>query len=67
MINPAQYGKILTVTDGYLVCPVCRRNKRVMQIRPDTSGERVVAYCRQCKSELIIDIHEGQCFLSRSQ
>ena len=60
-------GKLLTVKDGYLVCPICRRNKRVMRINPDTVATRVVAYCRDCKTESIVDIDRGQCFESRGQ
>lgn len=39
---------MLTVRDGYLICPNCRRNKRLMKINPDTMAHRVVAFCREC-------------------
>ena len=58
---------MLTVRDGYLICPNCRRNKRLMKINPDTVAHRVVAFCRDCKTENIVDINRGQCFESRSQ
>lgn len=58
---------MLTVKDGYLVCPTCRRNKRLIQIQPDTKAERLRVYCRDCKTEHIVDIDRGQCFESRSQ
>lgn len=58
---------MLTVKDGYLVCPTCRRNKRLMKINPDTVATRVVAFCRDCKTENIVDIDKGQCYESRSQ
>lgn len=61
------HGKMLTVRDGYLVCPTCRRNKRLMRINQDTVATRVVAYCRDCKTEHIVDIDRGQCYESRSQ
>ena len=61
------HGKILTVRDGWLTCPVCRRNRHLMKIRPDTQGTRVIAYCRDCKTEHLIDIDRGQCYESRSQ
>lgn len=61
------HGKMLTVKDGYLVCPTCLRNRRVMKINPDTVARRAVAYCRDCKTEHIVDIDRGQCFESRSQ
>ena len=63
----AKHGKMLTVRDGYLECPNCRRNKRLMKINPDTVAHRVVVYCRDCKKENILDIDKGQCFESRSQ
>ena len=58
---------MLTVRNGYLVCPHCRRNKRVIQVPPDTKAERLRVYCRDCKTETIVDIDQGQCFESRSQ
>lgn len=60
-------GRMLTVKDGYLICPNCRRNKRLMKVNPDTRATRVVAFCRDCKTENIVDIDQGQCYESRSQ
>ena len=57
----------LTVTDGWLQCPVCRRNRRLMRVLPETEGQRILVYCRDCKTEIKIDIHAGQCFESRSR
>lgn len=56
---------MLTVRDGYLVCPTCRRNKRLMKINPDAAAERITVYCRDCKTEHKIDIENGRCFESR--
>lgn len=67
MQNSKKCGKILSVKDGYLECPVCHRNRRLKRIAPDELGERIVVYCRDCKSELRIDIREGQCYESRSR
>ena len=67
MQTTKKHGKILVVRDGCLVCPTCRRNKRLMKINPDTVATRVVAYCRDCKTEHIVDIDRGQCYESRSQ
>lgn len=61
------HGRMLAVKDGWLTCPNCRRNKRLMKINPDTVASRAVAYCRDCKTEHIVDIDRGQCFESRSQ
>ena len=62
-----KHGKILTVRDGFLVCPTCKRNRQVMRIPSYTSASRVIAYCRSCKTEHEIDIDKGQCYESRSQ
>ena len=67
MQSQSKHGRILTVKDGYLVCPNCRRNKRLMKVNADTVAIRVVAFCRDCKTENIVDIDQGQCYESRSQ
>ena len=57
----------MTVRDGYLVCPHCGRNRRLIRVRPDTRAEGLQVYCRDCKTETIVDIEKGQCFESRSR
>lgn len=57
---------MLAVKDGYLECPICHRN-RLKRVAPDESGERILIFCRYCKSEIRIDIDQGQCFESRSR
>lgn len=59
--------KMLTVRSGWLECPSCRRNRRMMQILPSTEGRNVVAFCRVCKTEHIVDIVKGECFESYGQ
>lgn len=61
------YGKILTVRDGYLQCPVCKVNKKLMRVDPSTAAHNLRLFCRSCKSEIKVDIVEGQCYQSRSQ
>lgn len=61
------YGKMLPVENGWLRCPNCRRNKRMLRVTPQTSAERLNVFCRDCKTEFLIDIHQGQCYESRSQ
>ena len=61
------YGKMLTVRDGWVECPVCHRNKRLKRIDPTESAERVGVYCRDCKRTIYITIKQGQSFESRSQ
>lgn len=55
----------LTVKDDYPVCPVCR-SKMTPKVLPVTSGRNVPAFCRRCKSEILLDIDRGQCFRSPS-
>ena len=57
----------LSLKDGWLVCPRCRRNRHLMRIRPETRAENLQLFCRDCKSELIVNIDKGQCYESRSQ
>ena len=57
----------LVTGETYLICTKCKRNHRLMKILPDTNGRHVLAYCRDCKSEIELDIVEGQCFESRSR
>lgn len=65
--SQANHGKLLTVRDGYLICPRCHRNKRLIQVRPDTKAERLRVFCRDCKAEIIVDMDRGKCFESRGQ
>lgn len=67
MKSEAVHGKLIPVRDGYLICPVCRRNRRLMKINPDTEGRGIVAFCRVCKTEHIVDIVQGQSYESQSQ
>lgn len=47
-------GKIMT-KDGYLLCPICRRQK-VLRLLPDTEGKRIAVWCKNCKRESVVDI-----------
>lgn len=38
-----------------------------MKILPDTEGRHIVAYCRDCKKEILIDVKRGESFESRGQ
>lgn len=57
----------LTVKDGFLQCPTCRGNKKLLKVEPDTVAENLIVFCRFCKTEHRIDIRRGQCFKSRGQ
>jgi len=39
----------------------------MMQILPSTEGRNIVAFCRVCKTEHIVDIVKGECFESYGQ
>ena len=54
----------LTVKDGWLMCPSCRRRK-VLQVRPETSAKNLIVYCRHCRTETMVDIEQGQAFQDR--
>lgn len=56
----------LTVKDGWIACPVCRRNKRLLRIEADTEAHGLPVYCRDCKAEVILDIARGQSVERRS-
>ena len=56
-------GKLI-VKDGWLMCPSCRRRK-VLQVRPETSAKNLIVYCRDCRSETMVEIEQGQCIQSR--
>ena len=50
----------LVVKDGWIACPVCRRNKRLLRIGGETEARSLPVYCRSCKSEIILEIERGQ-------
>lgn len=56
----------LTVKDGWLTCPVCKRNKRLLRVAPDTEAKGLRIYCTDCKTELVLDIDRGQSVERRS-
>lgn len=51
---------MIPVTDGWVPCPACGRNHRLLKIRPDTEAKRLVVYCRSCKREIELDIDKGE-------
>lgn len=60
-------GTLYMVRDGFLICPICGRNHKLLRIDPETRAKHLAVWCRDCKSEIILDIDQGQCFESRSQ
>ena len=56
----------LTVTDGWVACPVCKRNRRLLRVEPDTAATALPVFCRDCKTEIILNIERGQSVERRS-
>lgn len=40
---------LYNVRDGFLICPICRRNKRLLKISPETKAHGLIVYCRIAK------------------
>ena len=62
-----QKGDKLSTKDGWLTCPICKRNHRLLRITDATRARGLPVYCRTCHSEVILDIDEGQRVELRSQ
>lgn len=56
----------LSVKDGWITCPVCRRNRRLIRITDETEAHGLPVFCRDCKTEIILDIERGQSVERRS-
>jgi len=50
----------LNVTNGWVTCPICRRNHRLIRVGPETVAKGLPVYCRTCHSEIILNIDRGQ-------
>lgn len=54
------------VRDGWIVCPVCRKNRRLLRIDDSTEAVGLPVYCKDCKNEIILDIRRGRSVERRS-
>lgn len=59
MQSKPEYGRMLTVKGGWLLCPQCGGSK-VLRIWPDTYGRRIQVYCKRCRHETTVNI-DPQC------
>ncbi len=50
----------LVVKDGWVTCPVCKRNHRLIRINMHTQARNLPVYCRTCRSEIVLNIDRGQ-------
>ena len=60
-----KHGK-LVIKDGWITCPVCKRNRRLLRVEPDTAATALPVFCRDCKTEIILNIERGQSVERRS-
>lgn len=51
-------GKILTVEGGWLACPVCGRNHRLLRITPQTQARDLPLFCKRCGNEILVNIDD---------
>ena len=51
---------ILSVKDGWITCPNCGRNHRLLKVLDETEARNLQVYCRTCRREIILDIDRGQ-------
>ena len=58
-------GKLVT-KDGWITCPICRRNHRLLRITDSTVAHDLPVYCRDCKKEIVLNIDRGQSVERRS-
>lgn len=59
MQSERKAGKLVT-KDGWLTCPECGRNHRLLRITDATEANSLPVYCRTCRREIILDIARGQ-------
>lgn len=53
-------GKMASVINGWLLCPVCEGSK-VLRVYPETSGTMIQVFCKRCRKESIVNIDKCQC------
>lgn len=44
---------------GWITCPYCRKNRRLMRVLPETTALNLEVYCRSCRQRLVLNIDEG--------
>lgn len=61
-----EYDTLVPVKDGWISCPNCRVNKRLLRVSDETEAKGLPVFCRSCKTEVILDIKRGQSVKRRS-
>lgn len=52
-------GKMVTVKDGCVLCPQCLsrgQSHSMTHVRPDTQLVNFPAFCKHCKTEILINL-----------
>ena len=58
-MQSARKSDMLRVTGGWVTCPECGRNHRLLRIEPDTEADCLPVYCRTCRREIKLHIERG--------
>lgn len=56
----------INVRDGWITCPECRRNHRLLRITDETEAKNLDVFCRDCKKTIVLNIERGQSVERRS-
>lgn len=64
MQTDVRCGK-LVVRKGRYVCPFCNTTMR-QKASEDTQAKNLVLWCHKCKSEIKVNIQDGQCSMIAS-
>lgn len=56
----------LQIENGFLICPRCHRDRKIVKITPTTAAKNLEVMCKFCKFKFSIDIERGQSFESQS-
>ena len=54
------HGKMLTVRNGFPICPHCNRGRFYVRVLPGATVKNVGVLCRNCKKETVLNIVEGE-------
>lgn len=55
MTAKSKSGKLIVLTGGWLLCPLCGKGK-LAKVKPTTRGTDLIFYCKRCRQETVADI-----------
>lgn len=56
----------LDIRNGWITCPLCKQNHRLLRVHPETEARNLEVWCRYCKRAVILDI-QGQSLKGQSR